>query len=303
MSGSTHLFDKCFSVLSYLSLYHIYLVCFSTHTTTCSTHHFVWRCLTGPHWPWHFTWIYGSADDFDQSYFTTSYLLTHKQSMAEHARVLSIVLVTSMDYSYGVFVRVRSPRSRVIHGFVTEPWYSPHVLFSCERARLRLCSSRALSRLRTLFRVGAWCSDPGTHVLRFGFRVWVRTLALHFLSLCKCAASSSLDCALSCPCVFCCVARSCVHSCYILCCVARSLYIHWLHAFMLSCLVWTRGLWLFSLAACSCLVLHMAGDVCWPCACVFCFVWARGFCPSFLCAMCSHVNLSWPHPSCYLFID
>ncbi len=34
-----------------------------------------------------------------------------------------------------------------------------------------------------------------------------------------------------------------------------------------------------------------------------CFVWARGFCPSFLCAMYSHVNLSWPHPSCYLFID
>ncbi len=70
------------------------------------------------------------------------------------------------------------------------------------------CSSRALSRLRTLFHVGAWCSDPGTHVLRFGFRVWVRTLALHFLSLCECAVSSSLDCALSCPRVFSCVACS-----------------------------------------------------------------------------------------------
>ncbi len=29
----------------------------------------------------------------------------------------------------------------------------------------------------------------------------------------------------------------CVHSCYILCCVARSLSINWLCAFMLSCLV------------------------------------------------------------------
>ncbi len=77
-----------------------------------------------------------------------------------------------------------------------------------ERARLKVCSSRALSRLRTLFRVGAWCSDPGTHVLSFGFHVGVRTLAFHFLSLCECAVSSSLDCALSCLCVFCCVARS-----------------------------------------------------------------------------------------------
>ncbi len=45
---------------------------------------------------------------------------------------------------------------------------------------------------------------------------------------------------------------------------------HWLRVFMLSCLVWTRGLWVFSLAVCSCPVLHMAGDLfCWPCACVF----------------------------------
>ncbi len=33
------------------------------------------------------------------------------------------------------------------------------------------------------------------------------------------------------------VSIGCVHLCYILCCVARSLYIHWLRAFMLSCLV------------------------------------------------------------------
>ncbi len=60
---------------------------------------------------------------------------------------------------------------------------------------------------------------------------------------------------------FCLFVWVCVHSCYILCCVARSLCIHWLCAFMLSYLVWTRGLWVFSLAACSCPVLHMAGDL------------------------------------------
>ncbi len=46
------------------------------------------------------------------------------------------------------------------------------ILPSCPRfhvsARLRVCSSRALSRLRALFHVGAWCLDPGTHVLSFG---------------------------------------------------------------------------------------------------------------------------------------
>ncbi len=36
-------------------------------------------------------------------------------------------------------------------------------------ARLRVCSSCALSRLCALFQVGALCLDPGTHVLSFGF--------------------------------------------------------------------------------------------------------------------------------------
>ncbi len=100
------------------------------------------------------------------------------------------------------------------------------------------------------------------------------------------------------------VSIGCVHSCYILCCVARSLCISlaacfhvvmscvntWLMSFLISCLFvscFTHGWWI----------------VCWPCAWCFCFVWARGFWPSFLCAMCSHVNLSWLHPSCYLFIN
>ncbi len=75
--------------------------------------------------------------------------------------------------------------------------------------------------------------------LEFRSRDGVRTLALHFLSLCECAVSSSLGTAHSCPRVFCCctqfvlLSSACI--CYLLCCVARSLYIHWLPAFMLSC--------------------------------------------------------------------
>ncbi len=95
--------------------------------------------------------------------------------------------------------------------------------------------------------------------------------------LCERAVPSLLSHALSCPCVLCfvllqavCVFISCVHSRYVLCCVAHSLCIHWLRAFMLSCLVWTCGLWVFSLAACSCPVLHMSGELfCWPCVRVF----------------------------------
>ncbi len=94
-------------------------------------------------------------------------------------------------------------------------------------ARLRECLSRVLSRLRALFCVGAWCLDPGTHVLSFMCRVGVRTLALHVL--CACSLEFARPRALLSTCVvFCVVARSlcfigCVHSCYVLCYVARSL--------------------------------------------------------------------------------
>ncbi len=87
-------------------------------------------------------------------------------------------------------------------------------------ARLRVCSSRALSRLRALFSVGAWCSDPGTHVLSFGFvSGFGHSRSMFCLIVC-----------LSCPRVLCvCVVLhavhvfiGCVHSCYVLCCVSRS---------------------------------------------------------------------------------
>ncbi len=180
----------------------------------------------------------------------------------------------------------QSPDTPVMSGF--------HV-----SARLRVCSSHALSRLRALFHVGAWCSDPGTHVLSFGHVTGFghsRSIFCHCVSA-RSRVRSLFTCVLLCCTQFVFLSAACI--CYILCCVARSLYIHWLRAFMLSCLVWTRGLWVFSLAACSCPVLHMAGDL-FP---GHVLVWARSFCPSFLCATCSHVNLSWPHPSYYLFID
>ncbi len=41
-------------------------------------------------------------------------------------------MVASLLRGSGGSVRVLSHRSSVIHGFVTEPWHSRHVLFLCE---------------------------------------------------------------------------------------------------------------------------------------------------------------------------
>ncbi len=166
-------------------------------------------------------------------------------------------------------------------GSVTSVWCHSWVLWqspdtpdiSCfyVSARLRvrslICSA--------LFRVGAWCSDPSTPVLSYGScRGSDTSCSMFCLSLGACGLEFAQPYALlSTFVVFCDVARSscfigCMHSCYMLCCVPC--VFHRLHAFMLSCLVWTCRLWIFSLAACSCPVLHMAGDLfCWPWACVF----------------------------------
>ena len=146
-----------------------------------------------------------------------------------------------MHFNLCIFVRVLSLLSSVIHGFVTEPWHSRHVIVlmwvrGFETARA-VCS-----RLRVLFHVGAWGSDPGTHVL----------LSFGFLS--GTGHSRSM---------FCLVVGVCGLQCFVL-----------LHAAWFSlaacCLVWTRGWWVCSLAACLCLVqAHGLWLVCWPCACVF----------------------------------
>ncbi len=79
--------------------------------------------------------------------------------------------------------------------------------FSCERAASSVLESRALS---SACLVSCWSVVFGSRHSCFEFRSrdGVRTLALHFLSLCECAVSSSLGTAHSCPRVFCCVARS-----------------------------------------------------------------------------------------------
>ncbi len=61
-----------------------------------------------------------------------------------------------------------------------------------------------------------------------------------------------------------------------------------------TCFVWTRGLWVSLLAACSCPVLHMVSDFVLLAMCLyFCFVWACGFCHSF-CVPCVPTHLvSW----------
>ncbi len=154
-------------------------------------------------------------------------------------------------------------------GFVTEPWHSRHVLFLCECAASSALSSACLvSCCSVVFESRYSCLD-----FRFmsGFG---HSRSMFCLVVWVCGLEFARPLALLSTCVLCCgtqfvfLSAVCIH--VVLCCVARSLYIHWLRAFMLSCLVWTRGLWVYSLAACSCPVLHMAGDLfCWPCACVF----------------------------------
>ncbi len=156
--------------------------------------------------------------------------------MRERKNRFKILFVT-----YTIIVRVLSLRSSVIHAFVTAL-----ILPSCPRfhvsARLRVCSSRALSRPRALFHVGAWCSDPGTHVLSFGHVTGFghsRSIFCHCVSARSRVRSAPRTLVHVCFVVLHAVRVSIgwVHSCYILCCVARSLDIHWLRAFMLSCLV------------------------------------------------------------------
>ncbi len=132
-------------------------------------------------------------------------------------------------------------------------------------ARLRVCSSRALSHLRALFHVGAWCLDPGTHVLSFGHVTGFG----HSRSI-----FSSLGTAHSCPRGFCCVARS---SCFyrlrafmlylVLCGTQRVYSLAACFHVVMSCVnTWLMS-FLISCVFMSCFA-HGWRFVCWPCACV-----------------------------------
>ncbi len=152
-------------------------------------------------------------------------------------------------------VRVLSLRSSVIHGFVTKPWYSRHVLFSCKRAASSVLEPCALS---SACLVSCWSVVFGSRhsCLRFRFRVGVQTIALHVLS--RFVSMRSRVCSAAC---------SSVHMCCVLCCTQYVFYqaacIHviscvntWLMSFLISCVFvscFAHGWWF----------------VCWPCACVF----------------------------------
>ncbi len=101
---------------------------------------------------------------------------------------------------------------------------------------------------RALFHVGAWCSNPSTHVLSYGFVPGFGHSRSIFCLVCACDLEFARPCALLSTCLLFCAFL------VILCCCAQFVF--------LSAAI-------FSLAACFCPVLHMAGDLFfWPCACV-----------------------------------
>ncbi len=153
---------------------------------------------------------------------------------------------------------------------------------------LRVCSSCALSRLRALFHVVAWCSDPRTHV--FSFVSGFRTLALHVLFRCVSARSRVRSASRSS--VHVCfvlwhavrVFICCVHSCYVLCHVASSLCFSLAMCFhvVMSCVnTWLMSI-LISCVFTSCFA-HGWWFVCWPCVCVFCSCSWSSSCLALLC--------------------
>ncbi len=174
--------------------------------------------------------------------------------------LLSILLYS---FTFDRVVRVLSLRSSVIHGFVTEPWYSHHVrVFMWARGFECAWVARSLVCVHCF----VWSMVFGSRHSCLEFR-FVSGFGHSHSIFCHCVSVRSRVRSTPHTLVHVCfvvlhavrVSIGCMHLCYILCCVARSLDIHWLRAFVLSCLVWTRGLWVFSLAACSCPVLHMAG--------------------------------------------
>ncbi len=105
----------------------------------------------------------------------------------------------------------QSPDTPVMSGF--------HV-----SAQFRVCSCHALSCPRALFHIDAWCSDPGTHVLSFGFVsgfVHSRSTFCLFVRVC------SLEFARP---------HALLSTCVLLCCTQFVFYR--LRAFVISCAVW-----------------------------------------------------------------
>ncbi len=84
-----------------------------------------------------------------------------------------------------LIVRVLSLRSRVIHGFVTEPWYSRHVWVLCERAASSvLVPCFVLERGVRIPALMSWISCLGSDAR-----------APRSVSLCECACIRVISCA------------------------------------------------------------------------------------------------------------
>ncbi len=130
-------------------------------------------------------------------------------------------------------VLLQSPDTPVMSCFHVSVW-------------LRVCSSRVLSRLHALFHVGAWCPDPGTHVLSFGF---VSGFGHSRSTFCLFVGVCGLEFARP---------HTLLSTCVLLCCTQFVIFI----GCLLSCchVLSEHVAYEFSLAACSCLVLHMAGE-------------------------------------------
>ncbi len=147
-------------------------------------------------------------------------------------------------------------------------------------------SSRALSCLRALFYVGAWCSDPGTHVLSFGFvSGFGHSRSMFCLIVWACGLEFARPHALLSTCFVLhavCVFIGCMHSCYVLCCVACSSCISLAACFhvVMSCVNTRLMSVLISCVFVSCFA-HGWWFVLLAMCLWFCFVWAHGFCLSF----------------------
>ncbi len=143
-------------------------------------------------------------------------------------------------------------------------WQSPDTpVMSCfhKSARLRVCSSRALSRLRTLFRVGAWCSDPGTHVLSFGYM-----------------SVFGYSCSMFCVFVWVCV-----------------LEFTWPHTLLSTCVLWCCSQFVFLSPACFHVVMSCVNTwlMSFLISCVFMSCFAHGW--WFVCWLCAGVSVLCEH--------
>ncbi len=128
---------------------------------------------------------------------------------------------------------------------------------------------RKLSRLRALFRVVAWCSDPGTHVLSFGF---VSGFGHSRSTFCLFVGVYGLEFALLSTCVLLCctqfvfLSAACIH--VISCAVWHAACVfHW----RISCVnTWLMS-FLISCVFVSCFVTWLVNCLLAMCLC-FCFV-------------------------------